>query len=200
MGENILFAINTEDDYERLKSSLRKYTGLKYRKTTFTLSGEYSKYGLKEAIDALNIKNRSKRIEYIYDTACELVDGFNNVNEICCPFTDNRCPDCKHNSHVNGCCYHCSLQSTKGCPTKNLSCKLYFCEYMKEHHHPLTMDDLDILNLLSRSQRAILRENVFVSRKIAISLLKIGSYIVFGLFSVYKLFTLRNIRNKADTE
>lgn len=193
MKRQFIISVKNDADYAALRANLRKYTGWKYKDTLFLLGDGMKIYGLEKAIDALNIKNRQKRIEYIYDTACSLVDDYNAEHGIRCVFSENTCPDCRHNSHINGCCYHCSLQSTSGCPTSNLSCKLYFCDYMKEHFDVLQMDDLDILRLLSWSQRQILVENVFTDRKKALAMLYIGSYIVFGLFSIYKIFTMKHI-------
>ena len=143
---------------------------------------------------AISIKNRKKRITYIYDTACRLIDEYNREHGIVCEFVDNRCMDCHHNSHINGCCYHCPYQSSSGCPTSNLSCKLYFCNYMKERYTSLMMGDIAVLRLLSKSQKAILRENVFATRETSINLLWIGSYLVFGLFSIVKIMRMRNLK------
>ena len=193
MPEQMCLRVVSADDYEALKKNLRKYAGIRYRKTEFILEDHLGIYGLQETVEALNRKKRYDRIIYIYDTACRLIDEYNRKNAIKCPFTDGKCPDCRHNSHINGCCYHCGLQTAEGCPTCNLSCKLYFCSYMKERYRVLQLEDLDILRLLSWSQRNILKENVFVGRGFALLMLNVGSYLVFCLFSVYKICTMRNL-------
>lgn len=189
--KTITIDLVSDAEVEAFFSHLRRYAGFRYLQTEFQIGINNANYDVDDVIKALNIKNRYKRIQYIYDAACDLIDQYNKKNGIQCQFCNGRCSDERHSKRLNGCCCHCPYQSSQGCTTRNLSCKLYFCEYMKEHYQPISMDDLHLLKLLSRSQQAILRENVFTKRETAIKLLYVGSYIVFGFYSVIQLVRIK---------
>ncbi len=62
--------------------------------------------------------------------------------------------------------------------------------------NPLTIEDIPLLRLLTKSQLQIVKENVFTDRKTAINLLYIGSYLIFGLYSFIKVIRMKNIFKK----
>ena len=96
-------------------------------------------------------------------------------------------PNC---NHYNGCCSLCFYQSEKGCKSANLSCKLFYCDKIKEENEILRFNDLKILKLYSLRQRLITKYNYFASREEFLNCLKIGLLFYYS-FGVIK----RMIRN-----
>ena len=130
---------------------------------------------VKDIIKALNIKKRSKRIEFIYDYCCDKIDKFYAGKDLC-KFKNNQCiihqiPNC---TYKNGCCRICSYQSNKGCTTRNLSCKLFYCDKVKQNNEIIKFRDLKILKLLTLRQRLMVYENFFASREEFLTELKVG--------------------------
>ncbi len=192
MEQNI--SINNEEDYQAFLKKLPKYRGIRGRFTDFVITGSVHTEELQDLSKALNIKNRRKRITYIYDRACDIIDSYNEKNGICCRYNDQGiCEDPKHQTRKNGCCCHCYLQSSSGCPDRNLSCKFYFCDHICKKFKPLTMEDIDLLKMFTVSQREIIKNNVFVTRKTYIKLLCLGSYLLFCMYSVIKFYRIKNV-------
>ena len=139
---------------------------------------------LKAIVEALNIKRRKKRIEYIYDYCCNKLDKFYEGKNVC-DFKNNQCrsqqiPNCKYK---NGCCRACWYQSNKGCTTSNLTCKLFYCNKVIEKFEVMTTKDLKILKLFSFRQRYMLGYEFFSSRKWVIFDLWVGSILFSALRS-----------------
>ncbi len=120
---------------------------------------------LQDIITALNIKNRKKRIDFIYDKACDLIDA--NTCSNCCGFYENQCYVQRkiNNNKYNGCCRMCYFQSENGCPTKNLACKLFQCSEVRKRHKVIEAKDIKILKLLSLRQRFLVKSDYFSTRE-----------------------------------
>ena len=71
-------------------------------------------------IEALNIKQRKQRINFIYDQSCHLIDKENKGINIC-GFKNKKCYVQRKlkNGKCNGCCRMCIYQTKAGCPTEN---------------------------------------------------------------------------------
>ena len=95
--------IKTKKDLEKFYKRLWLYRSFLYRNVTFILKED--KYNISNFIMALNIKNRRKRIEYIYDNACLEIDNFYEGKNVC-GFKDNQCYVQRklNNNKFNGCC------------------------------------------------------------------------------------------------
>ena len=161
------------DNKDKFYSKLFLYKLILYRSAEFKTEIEDEE--LKKIVEALNIKNRNKKIEFIYDYCCSKIDKFYEGKNLC-SFKDNKCimhqkPNC---NHFNGCCSLCFYQSNKGCKTSNLSCKLFFCDKIKNDNEILKFKDLKILKLFGLRQRLICRYNYFASREEFLIDLKIG--------------------------
>lgn len=160
----MVVTINTQKEAKNLLNKLSMYKSIFYKKTFFktTLADKELNY----IIEGLNIKNRKKRIEYVYDKACEIIDN-NNCNIDRCDFKNNQCILHRklNNNKINGCCRMCTFQSNKGCTTKNLTCKLFNCSYVREKYKVIEFEDLKILKLLSFRQKYILKHDYFSSRE-----------------------------------
>jgi hypothetical protein len=187
-------AINSEEQYQEFLRGLPKYRGLLGYFTTYTIRGTVHTKELHDFERALNLKNRRKRITYLYDRVCDIIDQYNAEQGITCHYSaEGICEDPKHQTRKNGCCCHCYLQRPDGCPTRNLSCKFYFCDHLAKKYHALTMEDIDLLKLFTWSEREIIKNNVFVTRKTYINLLCLGSYLLFCIYSVVKFYRIKNV-------
>ena len=113
-------------------------------------------------VKALSIRSRRKRLEYIYDYACDKIDNYNVEKGLMCHFENGRCGDKNKPGRINGCCYHCRYQNSTGCPTRNLTCKFYFCDKMhKLENKPLTFKDMPEFSILSLRQQYIIQNNPY---------------------------------------
>lgn len=130
-------------------------------------------------VNALNIKNRKTRIEYVYDYCCNKIDKFYEGKNLC-DFKDNKCRiqrigECKNK---NGCCRLCSYQSSQGCTTSNLTCKFFYCANVMNRFEIIHREDLKILKLFSLRQRFILGYDYFSTRESVIRDLFLGSIVI----------------------
>lgn len=94
---------------------------------------------------------RTDRFKLAYESACEFLDKENSLNNMC-DFKGNRCA--KHRAKGidknTGCCASfCKLRvDGTSCPHKNLSCKIFMCDYLiKEKGFYFTPNTLAILKL-----------------------------------------------------
>lgn len=165
------------------------YKSFLFRKTYF----ETDILRIRNMIEALNIKNRKKRIAYIYDQACIEVDNYWKDKNPCC-FKNNKClsqqkPGCKYK---NGCCRRCVYQSSNGCITSNLTCKFFYCTCVSSKYDLLTIKDIKVLKLLTFRQRTILKHAFFSSREEVLGDLYIGSVFIFIIRLLFR-YLVKNI-------
>lgn len=142
-------------------------------------------------VNALNIKNRKKRIAYIYDSTCDYIDNFYN-NENICGFKNCQCyiQRKKKNNLKCGCCRMCLYKTDKGCPSKNLACKLFNCSEVYCRRKVITYKDLKTLKVLSFRQRFIVKSDYFSLREDVLK--DLYSYSI--IYSAIRIF-VRLIRN-----
>ena len=114
-------------------------------------------------IELLNIKNKYKRIYKTINDTCDYIDSYYKNKNICS--FKNNCCICHRKQHLeykNGCCRKCFHQSSKGCTTKNIACKMFYCSHIKESNiKVLTYKDLVLLNVLNPIQLLILKSDYF---------------------------------------
>lgn len=97
------------------------------------------------SLKAIFIKDKFERYSYLYDEACDFLDGQFKENNYC-DFKDDVCVNkrnCESNRKKMGCCYRinkknllgefvlCEYLGKKGCNTKCIACKLMTCDYIK---------------------------------------------------------------------
>ena len=167
------------DNKNELYKKMKLYKNFLYRWTTIKTSIEDEE--CQNIIKALNIRKRSKRLEFIYDYCCNKLDIFYSGKNVC-GFSNNKCivqqaPNCKYK---NGCCRLCVYQSETGCKTANLTCKLFYCSSVTSKYKVITFQDLKILKLLSLRQRLILRDSFFSTREQILTDLYFGSIVIFA--------------------
>ena len=138
---------------------------------------------------ARSIKGRYKRLAYIYDTSCSIIDELHK-NENICGFKCNQCimQQKSKSKEINGCCRTCRYQSQKGCLSSNLTCKLFYCDEIKSKYKIYSFADLELLKLLSWRQRLILKYDFFSSREEVLLDLYFASIILSGFRLVYSCY------------
>lgn len=183
---NKLIKINNQTALDKFYRKLFFYKSFIFKKTKFTVETNYEE--VKPIINALNIKKRKERIIYIYDEACNQIDK-HYQNKNICGFKNNKCyvQQKLQNGTINGCCRMCLYQSTKGCTTKNLTCKLFTCSEVEKRCKVIKFDDLKILNLLSFRNRMILKSDYFSKREDVIKDLYYGSILIWSVRIVIRL-------------
>ena len=183
---NKLIKINNQTALDKFYRKLFFYKSFIFKKTHFTVETNFEE--VKPIINALNIKKRKPRIIYIYDEACNQIDK-HYQNKNICGFKNNKCyvQQKLQNGTINGCCRMCLYQSTKGCTTKNLTCKLFTCSEVEKRCKVIKFDDLKILNLLSFRNRMILKSDYFSKREDVIKDLYYGSILIWSVRIVIRL-------------
>lgn len=158
--------ISNSNDYNKFLRKLSIYKSILYCNTLFVVKSNINDNMIDYIINALNIKNRKKRITYIYDSSCKLIDD-NTKSINICGFKDDKCYVQRNlnNGKCNGCCRKCLYQTNKGCPTKNLSCKLFNCSEVTSRYNTIKYDDLKILKLLNLKNRIIIKSDYFSRRE-----------------------------------
>lgn len=158
--------IDDEKDYEKLIKNIKRYKRIFYRNTSFAIENNINDKTIEYIENALNIKNRRKRIEYIFDTSCKIIDE-NTNNKNICGFKEGKCfvQQRKKDGKCNGCCRKCLYQSKNGCLTKNLTCKLFYCSEVKTRYNVIKYEDLKLLKLLSIKNRCIIKHDFFSKRE-----------------------------------
>ncbi len=183
---NKLIKINNQTALDKFYRKLFFYKSFIFKKTHFTVETNFEE--VKPIINALNIKKRKERIIYIYDETCNQIDK-HYQNKNICGFKNNKCyvQQKLQNGTINGCCRMCLYQSTKGCTTKNLTCKLFTCSEVEKRCKVIKFDDLKILNLLSFRNRMILKSDYFSKREDVIKDLYYGSLLIWSVRIVIRL-------------
>lgn len=148
------------NDYKKLVNGIKLYKSFLYKKTIF----ETDNKDLEVFIKYLNIKDKRKRIEYIYD---EIIKELDKRSSDLCDFKDGKCKiQRKNNSlNTNGCCLRCRNLKNNSCCTKNISCKLFYCPSIRKEYKVTKMKDIDLFKVLSIRQKIILNNDFFSTRE-----------------------------------
>ena len=152
-----------------------------YKRTKFILEDNVKNINYSSVIEALNIKNRIKRINYIYDKACSEIDEYNKIKHIDCEFKNGKCMNQHNTKRINGYCRLCRLQSSHGCTSQNITCKLFFCDQLEKKYKTIKFNDIKILKCLSLTNRIIVRDNYFETKENFLRTLYLNSIIVFSI-------------------
>lgn len=158
--------LSNDNDYNKFLRRINIYKSILYYNTLFVVKNNIDDSMIDDIVKALNTKSRKKRIEYIYNKSCELIDNkTKNIN--ICGFENNRCFVQRKlkNGKCNGCCRICLYQSSHGCLTKNLSCKLFNCSEVTSRYDVIKYDDLKLLRLLSLKNQFIIKSDYFSKKE-----------------------------------
>lgn len=185
MIKNII--IKDKKDLEKFYKRIPIYKSLFYKNITFKTNNII----IKDIVNALNIKSRKQRITYIYDKMCKQIDKFYSNKNIC-GFKNNKCyvQQRLNNGYTNGCCRFCLNQSSKGCATSNLTCKLFTCSEVEKRCKVFKVEKLELLRMLNRRQRLIAKTNYFTKRETFINDLYISSFVLWELRQVFRFINI----------
>lgn len=120
---------------------------------------------LNEVVTALNIKNKKKRISYIYTETIKALNTY--YKDDLCQFKNGQCIVQRNNKKgkVNGCCRFCPIVTDKGCPSENVSCKLIYCKTSIKNMKLIKLSDIPITKCLSIPKRVILKGDFFITKE-----------------------------------
>lgn len=123
-----------------------------------------------QVIEALNIKDKKKRLKFIYNKACDILDDdFYGKNV--CGFKNNKClKDRTKNNKCDGCCRcsdnnkHCKYLINHICSTRCLACKFYICSIIKNKGYKYKVNDILVLKyLLNWKQKIMIYSDFFMT-------------------------------------
>lgn len=148
-------------DFDKFVRRLPFYNSFLFRNVSFEVLG-YNFNMKDEIVRVLNIKRRREKLRYIVDEGCNYIDNFFGEKNIC-GFKNCKCYVQRKNKSefCNGCCRRCIYQSSKGCTTKNVACKLFFCSEVKCRNTIITFDDITLFKCLTFIQKYILKNDYF---------------------------------------
>ena len=112
-----------------------------------------------------------------------------------CDFVDGQC-FCQRdgkNTRKNGCCQICMYQSENGCPTQNLSCKLFYCDEVSKNNPTLSLKELKILKIFNPRRRIIAIDNFFAKREDIIKDIEVGSLVLYSVRAMARI--MKNFKN-----
>lgn len=183
-----IITINNYKDYNKFLKKINIYKSILYYNTLFEVKNNINEKNIDYITNALNMKNRKKRIEYVYDQSCKLIDRKNQGINIC-GFENGKCWVQRKikNGKCNGCCRKCIYQTSNGCSTKNLSCKLFNCTEVRSRYNVIRYNDLKLLRLLSKKNQIIIKSDYFSKREDVLKDLYSYSLIYSTFRIVYRL-------------
>lgn len=137
------------------------------------------------AFKVIIMPTRREKYEFIYDTVCDFLDNNFTCKNIC-DFKNDQCvanrTGCTAHETM-GCCYSfeyagvfdfrmvknvklCQYMQNRKCATRNITCKLFTCKYLKNKN--IFFDTHKILLLdcfFNKKQHEIIKSNFFRSRE-----------------------------------
>ena len=135
--------------------------------------------------DAINIKNREDRYNFIYDTVCKILDD-RIINENYCEFKDDVCIKFRNEdpTHKNGCCEwagrgKCKYLKDSVCTMKTcMACKLFTCKFLeKEKGIKQNINDYVLTKyFLNKNQKYILECSFWTPKEVVMKRLLENNY------------------------
>ena len=131
-------------------------------------------------------RKRARAIyEEIHDKVCDYLDSEFYGKNIC-DFENNKCGEKRNTSSLVGCCRpykskllgpllpascnrvdackYLNLEDGK-CRNKNISCKLYTCDYLRNKGIQFKINDIELLKDFNIIQKYILKYSVFIPKE-----------------------------------
>ena len=173
-----------------------EYNGKLYNKELKTDNKNI--YQLSLLVEALNIKNKRQRYEFIYDKACDLLDNdFYGKNV--CEFKNGKCiKNRKCHEIGDGCCCSvdhktiCQYLTDKGCSVRCLACKFHICRILKDKGYKYRLNDIYILKyLLNWKQKIIVYNDFFITKDEVLNDILKNSIILWSLKPVKKFIKIK---------
>ena len=133
---------------------------------------------------AINIKDKYKRYEFIYDIICNDLDKKINTNY--CEFKNDICirDRQKNNNHKNGCCEcagrgKCKYLIDSTCTLGNcMACKLFTCKALRKKGIVHNLNDYPLIKyFFTNKQKRILEFSYWTPREIVLDRLITNTYV-----------------------
>lgn len=146
-------------------------------------------------VEALNIKDKKRRLEFIYDKSCDLLDDDFYGKNIC-EFKNNKCMhDRIHSSSMDGCCRSndnnkkCKYIINHKCSIKCLACKFHICYCVRKKGYKYKVNDILMLKYLYNwKQKLIIYNDFFMTKQEVLKDVYRNSIIYWVLFTKTKNF------------
>lgn len=127
---------------------------------------------ISQVVEALNINNKKRKYEYVYDKACEVLDSSFYGKNVC-EFRNNKCiHDRVHNASEDGCCRNnkgnkkCMYLDNHLCTIKCLACKFHICHCIREKGLKYKVNDILVLKyILNIKQKIMIYNNFFMTKE-----------------------------------
>lgn len=167
---------NKENSYQLLKKYLKK-------PDKYNIILNIQDEDINNCIIASKIIDKKERNIFIYDTMCNILDE-KWIKYSPCNFCNNKCIASRNHfmdKEYDGCCYSFNrklfgkvekkkcvhLKDNKQCDTKNISCKLFTCDYLKKKKiFNTNYNNYLLLKLFfNKKERLILKYNFFITRE-----------------------------------
>lgn len=135
-------------------------------------------------MQAINIKDKYKRYEYIYDIVCSYLDNLISTNY--CEFINDVCIRDRLNgtNHKNGCCEckgrgKCKYLVNSICIEKScMACKLFTCKVLREKGIVHSLNDYVLTKyFFTNKQKDILRFSYWTPKKVILDRLVNNKYV-----------------------
>ncbi len=167
-----ILEINNEVDIKNFYNNLNSYIkNINKSNMELIINNKISdleKYELKEIEKIYNIKDSYKRLSYTYDSICDTLDKYvtNNI----CEFDDKGLCIAERNNktktNTNGCCGKCIYVGNKGCTIKSLTCKMFYCKYIKSIKQIPNYKDIKVYKyFLTKPQKLILETSFWTTKE-----------------------------------
>ena len=175
---NLVIKIQNEKDLNSFYTNLKWYKKFNNKqKLKLVISDKLDKKDTQELLmiqEAFNIKDNYQRLKYVYQKICDILDTDieNNVCEFnedgtCLAQRAGKCP-----SKINGCCGTCRYISKKGCTITSLSCKTFYCSYIKKKKEIIDYRKIKLYQyFLTIPQKLIIEDNFWNTKEDNINLL-----------------------------
>lgn len=170
-----------------------EYQGKLYSKEIKSSNKEITQISL--LIEALNIKDKKQRLEFVYDKSCDLLDDDFYGKNIC-EFKNNRCMhDRIHASSMDGCCRSndnekkCKYINNHMCSIRCLACKFHICYCVRQKGYKYKVNDILMLKYLYNwKQKIIAYNNFFMTKEETLKDVYRNSIIYWVLFNKTRNF------------
>lgn len=191
--KDVIIKVRDDGSYKmplfvRLRSGKNKNFKLLYKNKYYTKACNNDVMQLTQVIEALNIKDKKARLNYVYDKACEVLDSdFYGKNV--CEFENNRClKDRTYKHSCNGCCQsrdgskRCMYLKKHRCEIACLACKFHICSHLRKKGIRYRVNDVLVLRyLLNWKQKVIVYLDFFKPKEQVVNDPIKNSIIMWGL-------------------
>lgn len=179
--EKIINVNNLNSFYKKLRLYKIIYGSKKIKLNIEDSINELDKEELLMCEKAFNIKDKNKRVEYVYDTICDFHDKLYIDTNICEFDEAGNCIAKRNNKcrvKSNGCCGKCKYLGKDGCTIKCMSCKGYFCKYIRKIKNIKSIRKQKLfIYFLSLPQKQIGLVNFWTDRESTLKIMKRNSFL-----------------------